>query len=154
MSDRLNFQAVIEGADGGGAYVTVPFDVEKAFGRKRVPVRATFDGEPYRGLLVRMGGEHHILIILKEIRRKIGKGPGDSVSVTVEEDRDPREVELPADFLDALRAEPQAYGFFEQLSYTHKREYVQWIDEAKREATRTARLARAVERLREGLKVR
>jgi hypothetical protein len=154
MSDKQNFRAVIEGGEGGGAFVTVPFDVEEVFGKKRVPVHATFDGEPYRGVLVRMGGESHVLGVVKEIRRKIGKSPGDAVEVTVWEDVEPRVLEVPADFLDALRANPQAHGFFEQLAYSHKREYVQWIDEAKRQATRAGRIARAIDRLDEGMKVR
>jgi bifunctional DNA-binding transcriptional regulator/antitoxin component of YhaV-PrlF toxin-antitoxin module len=154
MSDKQNFRAVIEAGEGGGAFVTVPFDVEEVFGKKRVPVHATFDGEPYRGVLVRMGGESHVLGVVKEIRRKIGKSPGDAVEVTVWEDVEPRVLEVPADFLDALRANPQAHGFFEQLAYSHRREYVQWIDEAKRQATRAGRIARAIDRLDEGMKVR
>jgi hypothetical protein len=68
MSKAHTFQARIEAAGGGGAYVRIPFDVEAAFGKKRVPVNATIDGEHYRGTLVRMDTPDHILIILKEIR--------------------------------------------------------------------------------------
>lgn len=56
MTEKHSFRAVIEQADGGGAYVSIPFDVEKTFGKKRVPVKATIDGEPYRGSLVRRQG--------------------------------------------------------------------------------------------------
>lgn len=70
MATTHRFSAVIEDAGGGGAFVTIPFDVERAFGKKRVPVRATIDGVPYRGSLVRMGGECHILGILKSVRAK------------------------------------------------------------------------------------
>ena len=68
------FTAPIEPSGSGGAYVTVPFDVEAAFGAKRPRVQATFDGVPYRGTLVRMGGPDHILIVLQAIRERIGKG--------------------------------------------------------------------------------
>lgn len=71
MPQEHRFTAVIEDAGHGGAFVTIPFDVEQAFGRKRVKVDATFDGEPYRGSLVRMGGECHVLGMLKEIRDRI-----------------------------------------------------------------------------------
>ena len=71
--------------DIDGAYVVIPFDVKAEFGRGRVPVNATFDGEPYRGSLVRMGTPSHIIGIRKEIRAKIGKQPGDSVLVTLQE---------------------------------------------------------------------
>jgi len=148
------FTAPIEDAGNGGAFVTVPFDVEKAFGARRPKVRATFDDEPYRGTLVRMGGPHHILIVLKAIRERIGKGPGDAVAVTVEADEAPREVAVPEDLAAALDAAPEARAFFDGLAYTHRREYVQWIEEAKRAETRARRVGQAVEMLRAGRKGR
>ena len=152
MGQRHSFRAVIEDAGGGGAFVTVPFDVEQVFGKKRVKVRATIDGVPYRGSLVRMGGPCHILGVLKEIRQKIGKGPGDEVQITIEEDTEPRVVEVPGDLKEALESSPEAWAFFQQLSYTHQRETVKWIDEAKREGTRRDRIARALEMLQQGKK--
>lgn len=68
-----------------GAYVEIPFDVKAEFGKGRVPVSATFDGEAYEGSLVRMKTPCHILGIRKEIRAKIGKQPGDTVHVTLTE---------------------------------------------------------------------
>jgi hypothetical protein len=146
------FNAPIIDAGGGGMYVEIPFDVEETFGKKRVPVAATFDGEPYRGLVVRMGGEHHILIVLKEIREKIGKGAGDRVEVTVAEDTEPRVIEPPKDFAAALADHPAADEYFRKLSYSHRREYVKWIEEAKREQTRIDRIAKAVQMLSQGKK--
>ena len=55
------------------------------FGKGRVKVHATFDGQPYDGILVRMGTPGHILGVRRDIRAKIGKQPGDVVSVTVQE---------------------------------------------------------------------
>jgi hypothetical protein len=133
MSQKYLFHAVIESAGGGGAFVIVPFEVEKAFGQKRVIIKATIDGEPYRGTLVRMGTPHHMLIVLKEIRAKIGKSFGDEVTVELEEDFELRQVEVPVDIQHALEGEPVAQAFFNQLSYTHQREYIRWIAEAKRE---------------------
>jgi hypothetical protein len=153
MSEQHTFRAVIEQA-GGGAFVTIPFDVEQTFGRKRVPVRATIDGEPYRGVLVRMGGPDHMLIVLKEIRERIGKQAGAEVEVTVEQDLEPRVVDVPADLQAALAERPEARSFFDSLSYTHRKEYVRWIEEAKREQTRTDRVARAAEMLAAGRKAR
>ena len=71
--------------DLDGAYVEFPHDVRAAFGKGRVKVRATFDGVPYDGSLVRMGTPGHILGLRKDIRAKIGKGPGDTVHVTLRE---------------------------------------------------------------------
>lgn len=151
---KQEFRAVIQDAGRGGAYVDVPFDVEAVFGRKRVPVLATIDGEPYRGSLVRMGGPAHMLLVRKDVREKIGKGPGDEVRVTVQEDDQPRVVAVPPDLQAALEGEPEARGFFERLSYSHRREYVEWILDAKRDQTRVARIEKAVRMLREQRKQR
>ncbi len=78
------FDAVIRKVpDLDGAYVEIPFDVKATFGVGRVPVRATFDGEPYDGQLVRMGTPCHIIGVRKAIRLKINKQPGDVVHVTL-----------------------------------------------------------------------
>lgn len=78
------FEAVIRKVeDVDGAYVEIPFDVHVEFGKGRVPVSATFDGEQYEGSLVKMKTPCHIIGIRKEIRAKIGKQPGDTVKVTI-----------------------------------------------------------------------
>jgi uncharacterized protein YdeI (YjbR/CyaY-like superfamily) len=97
-----------------------------------------------------MGGESHLLIILKEIREKIGKTFGDEVEVVLEEDTEPREVEIPGDLKAALEKSPKAAAFFSQLSYTHQKEYVNWIMEAKHADTRQRRVHQAVELLERG----
>ncbi len=80
------FDAVIQKVEGiDGAYVEIPFDVRAEFGRGRVPVDASFDGVEYRGSLVRMGTPCHILGLRKDIRARIGKGPGDTVHVSLKE---------------------------------------------------------------------
>lgn len=148
------FKARIESATvgSGGACVYFPYDVEKEFGTKgRVPVKVTFDGIPYTGSMVKYGAPHHMLGILKSIREQIGKGPGDLVEVTVQKDEAERTVVLPTDFEQLLEKE-SLRASFETLSYTHKKEYVRWITEAKREETRTKRLTKSIEMLRSGIK--
>lgn len=151
---KHTFTATIEKADSGGSFVVVPFDVEATFGKKRVPVQATIDGAPYRGSVVSMGGTRHVLGILKEIRAAIGKEIGDTVEVVLEEDTAPREVEVPDDLQTALAAAPGAGECFNGLSYSRQREYVLWIESAKREATRSERIATAVQKLSRGEKLR
>lgn len=86
MSKIYEFDAEIKKVpDIDGAYVEIPFDVKAEFGKGRVPVKATFDGEPYEGSLVRMKTPCHIIGIRKDIRAKIGKQPGDIIHVTLEE---------------------------------------------------------------------
>ena len=154
MTQKQTFTATIQNAGGGGAFVEVPFDVEAAFGSKRPRVKAMIEGVPYRGILTRMGTECHLLVVLKEIREQIGKTFGDAVTITVEPDTEPRLIEIPAGLRKAFKMEKEAKAFFDKLSYTHQREYVMSINEAKREETRLNRIAKAIEMLKQGKKVR
>ena len=153
-SSRKSFTATSQEAPGGGAYVELPFDVEATFGSKRPKVMATIDGEAYRGTAVRMGSECHLLLVLKAIRERIGKGPGDRVKVTVEPDTKPRVITPARDMAAALKASKAAVAFWKTLAYSHKREYAQWIEEAKRPETRERRIAKTIELLEAGVKSR
>jgi hypothetical protein len=148
MTKKQTFTAVIQNAGGGGAFAEVPFDVEKEFGSKRPKIKAMIEGVPYRGMLTRMGTDCHILGIRKEIREQIGKTFGDEVTITVEPDTEPRLIEVPAELEKAFRAEKEAKVLFEKLSYTHQKEYVTWINEAKREETRKNRIVKTIEMLK------
>jgi hypothetical protein len=150
MSKKHTFTAPIQNAGGGGAFVEIPFDVEKAFGSKRPKVKAMIEGVAYRGTLVRMGSDCHMLIILKGIREQIGKTFGDEIKVTVEPDTKPRVVEVPAELKKAFKAEKEAKASFEKLSYSHQREYVGYITEAKKEETRARRVAHTIGMLKKG----
>lgn len=84
------FEAVIQKVPGiDGAYVGFPYDVKTEFGKGRVKVSATFDGERYDGSIVNMGVKNaddstcYIIGLRKDIRAKIGKQPGDIVKVTI-----------------------------------------------------------------------
>ena len=148
------FQALMKKPEEiDGAYVEVPFDVEAEFGAKRVKVKATFDGCLYRGSIVRMDGAY-LLGIPKEIRNKIGKHPGDEIAVTVERDDEERKVELSLEFSARLQSDKQAFDYFSSLSYSHQREYALWVDGAKREETKQARMEKALALLRQGKNLR
>ena len=154
MPNKHTFKAVIRNAGGGGAFVEIPFDAETAFGANKPRVKAVIEGVPYRGMLTRMGGEQHILIILKSIREQIGKTFGDEIRIIVEADTAPRVLEIPKDLLKELKKDKEAKAFFDMLSYTHRREYVTWIDEAKKEETRQARILKTIALLKKGEKSR
>ena len=148
MPKKHTFTAVIQNAGGGGAFVEVPFDVEEAFGSKKPKVKALIEGVPYRGTLVRMGTECHLLLVLKSIREQAGKTFGDEVKVTVEADAEERVVAVPAELKRAFKSEKEANAAFEKLSYTHQKEYAAWINEAKKEDTRQKRIAKTIEMLK------
>jgi hypothetical protein len=148
MTKKHTFTAKILDAGRGGAYVEIPFDVETAFGAKRPKVKALIGGVPYRGTLTRMGTECHILGIRKEIREQIGKTFGDEVTITVEEDTEPRLVEIPSELAEAFEKEKDAAEYFNSLSYSHQREYIGYITEAKKEETHARRVAQTIEMLK------
>jgi len=163
MTKKQTFTAVIQNAGGGGAFVEIPFDVEEAFGSKRPKIKATIEGVPYRGTLVRtptlapaasVGGPKHILIILKDIREQAGKTFGDEVHIAVEADEAPRVVAVPKDLAAAFKKDKEARALFDGLSYTHQKEYVRWIEEAKRQETRQSRIVRTIEMLKKTKKGR
>jgi len=152
MTKKHTFKATIQNAGGGGAFVEVPFDVEKAFGSKKPKVKALIEGVPYRGTLVRMGSECHLLLILKSIREQVGKTFGDEVKVSVELDVEERVVTVPAELKRAFKSDKDAQSAFERLSYTHQKEYVTWINEAKKDETRQSRIVKTLEMLKKSEK--
>ncbi|MBM3124542.1 MAG: DUF1905 domain-containing protein [Chloroflexi bacterium] len=154
MTQKHTFTATIMNAGGGGAFVEIPFDVEKAFDSKKPKVKAVIEGVPYRGTLVRRGGPNHMLIILKGIREQIGKTIGDKVKVTIEADTEARRVEIPKDLLKELKQDKAAKAVFDKLSYTHQKEYVKWIEEAKKAETRQNRIAKTLVMLKQGKRER
>jgi len=92
MHDKIyEFDAIIQPADKGGAYVAFPYDIREELGRGRVRVHVTFDGVPYDGSVVNMGVKNpdgsicYIIGMRKAIREELGKAPGDAVRVVVRE---------------------------------------------------------------------
>ncbi|MEX0666726.1 MAG: YdeI/OmpD-associated family protein [Acidimicrobiia bacterium] len=142
------FRALIEEArGGGGAWIQVPPSVVAGLGQGgRIPVQATFDGIPYRGSVVSMGGDGMAIGILKDIRTKLGKVVGDEVLVTLELDDAPREVEVPEDLVTALTAAGVADAFA-RLSFTRRREVAEGVAGAKKPETRQRRIEAVVEEL-------
>lgn len=101
MEKIYEFEAtIIKTPDKNGAYVEIPFDVKEVFGKGRVPVHATFDGEPYDGQVVKMGTPCHIIGIRKDIRQSINKQPGDTIHVTLCERTAPKPEYTVDDYID------------------------------------------------------
>jgi hypothetical protein len=149
---KYKFKAKVESAGGGGAYVFFPHDIEKEFDTKgKVPVKATFDGAPYTGSLIKYGFPQHMLLVPKALREQIGKEPEDTVDVVVWKDDEVRTLEVPGEFKKLLKKEG-LLAVFEKLSYTHRKEYIRWVSEAKKEETRLRRLEKSVTMLKTGVK--
>ena len=149
----FEFTAVLKRPEGTGTwtYLDIPLDVFKTFGsRGQVKVRGMINGQPYRGVAQPHGDGTHYLVVNSSIRNAIGVSQGDLVSVTFEADTAERTVVVPEDFQQVLDAHLLSKAVFERLSYSHRKEYVQWFDEAKRAETRQKRIAKAMEMLLKG----
>lgn len=113
------------------------------FGAKRAPVKAVINGAEYRGSIVRMGGKY-MLGVPKTFREAAGISAGDHIVVTIERDAEIRTVSVPEDFTEAL-ARGGLTDAFDAMSYTHRKEHVRAIEEAKAPETRLRKIAKAVE---------
>jgi hypothetical protein len=147
---RMRFRTVVELFTKTGTGLHVPEAVVTGLGdRKRPRVRVTIGGHTYRST-VAVYDDELFLPLSAENRTKAGVAAGDEVDVDIELDTEPREVTVPPDLATALDADEQARAYFDALSYSHKREYVKWIAEAKKAETRQRRIAKTVTMLRDG----
>jgi CRP-like cAMP-binding protein len=145
---------VIEPADGGGHALRLPFRAAEVFGAARPPVRVVADGQlEFRTTLAGYGGDSW-LGLRKDQLAELGLAAGDPITVTIEADTEPRVVTPPEELADALAGDPAAAQAFERLSYSHQREYAEWVAEAKQAATRRRRAAKAVEMITQGRPLR
>jgi Bacteriocin-protection, YdeI or OmpD-Associated/Domain of unknown function (DUF1905) len=150
---RRTFTVELERVQKTATMFRVPFDLEEAFGRARPPVKVTIRGHTWRTTPGVYSGVGHI-VVNRAVKAATGVDAGDRVRVTMELDLEPRRVSVPADLRAGLAAEPEAESAFAELSFTHRREFVEWVEEAKRPETRARRIASTVERVREGKPLR
>lgn len=149
MQKPQPFRVRLRDAGGGGAVFDLP-DRAAALGeRKRPPVTVTISDYTFRTTVAVYGGQP-MIGVNKGHRAAAGISVGDTFDVLVALDEEPRVVEVPTDLAQALAADGAAQVAFDKLSYTHRREYVEWIAEAKRPATRARRVAETVDRVRPG----
>ncbi|PKP54289.1 MAG: hypothetical protein CVT92_00555 [Bacteroidetes bacterium HGW-Bacteroidetes-1] len=133
--NKISFSApIIQSGEMNAGYIEFPFSVKEIFGTKgQVKVKALIDNKvSYRGSLANMGTGCHIMIIVKDIRAKIGKSFGDIVYVELEKDTDERIVEIPDDLLELFAYFPEIKIAFDKMSYTHRKEYINRLNEAKK----------------------
>jgi hypothetical protein len=148
------FRALLEkDEDSEATWIAIPFDVPKVYGtRASVPVRGTINGFPYRSSIFPMGGGRHYMAVNKATREGAKARGGETVTVVMERDEEPRIITPPPDFARALKANKEASAAWKKLSYTHQKEYAGAIEEAKRPETRVRRIEKAVSQLASGKK--
>jgi hypothetical protein len=137
--------------EGSMCFIPLTFDPKQVFGKVRAPVKVTLNGYTYRSTIAAMGGPACVPL-RKSNREAAGLEGSETITVRLELDSDKREVTPSADLLRALRAIPGGLGHWQALSYTHQREHVEAIEEAKRPETRDRRIATAVRMIQEKAK--
>jgi hypothetical protein len=143
---RLDFEAklVATGPKGAWCFLHFPFDMEKTFGtRARVPVAGTINGFEFRSSLMPMDGRH-VLCINKTMQNGAKARPGDLARFVLERDDEPRIVSVPPALKKTLAANPKARSVFDKLSYSHRKEYADWVGSAKQEETVKRRLKKLI----------
>jgi len=123
------------------------FDPKSVFGKVRARVKVTLNGYTYRSTIAAMGGPPCIPL-RRSNREAAGLEGGETIEVRLDLDTEKRVVKPPADLVKALKAAPPAWERWRELSYTHQREYVEAIEEAKKPETRARRIDGAVRLIR------
>lgn len=129
--------------NGPACFIPLPFDPKAVFGKVRAPVKVTLNGFTYRSTIAAMGGPPCIPL-RKSNREAAGLEGGETVEVRLELDTGKREVTPPRDLVAALKTRPSAFERWKALSYSHQREHVEAIEDAKKAETRARRIAAAV----------
>ena len=137
-------ELIARGPKGAWTYLMVPFDVAETFGVKGTcKVQGLINGHKFRTSLMPNGDGTHHLVVSKEMMAGGKAAQGDTAKISLAQDTEPRTVEVPAD----LKLSPDLNAYFDSLAFTHRREYVDWINQAKRPETRANRIAKTHEML-------
>jgi len=150
----FRFKVKLKGAEGSEVAVFhPPFAVPEVFGTKaRVPVRGTINGFPFRSSLCNMGSGH-MMVVNKTLRNGAKCKAGDVVDVVLQRDREDRVVDVPGYLSKVIAADKAAQATWDSLSFTHKKEWVRAIEEAKKEETRQARIQKMMSAMRAGKRI-
>ncbi|QMV41225.1 YdeI/OmpD-associated family protein [Cohnella cholangitidis] len=152
---RFNAELIRPEGTGTWTFLKVPFNVEEAYGSKsHVKVKGTLNGNDYRGTLMPDGTGNHFMVVNKVLRDAVGATTGSVVHVTMESDMEVRAVGVPDDLRAELEEHPVANAFFNDLAYSYQKEYVTWIEAAKKLETRRTRIAKSISLLAEGKKLK
>jgi hypothetical protein len=148
----VTFKAEIEqfgelGEKTGWRYISVPQAIAsqiKAGCKKSFRVKGKLDQVEIAGVATMPMGEGDFIIALKtELRRKLRKEAGAVLDVQLEEDKDFK-IEIPEDLELCLADEQRLLENFMKLPMSHRNWYINWLNTAKTEATRTKRIVKII----------
>ena len=150
----VKFRAEVELGGKTATGIAVPAEVVAALGSgRRPPVVVTVGGHTYRTTVASRGGRF-LVPLSAENRASAGVAAGDEVEVEVVADTEPRQVTVPDDLAQAMAGHPSAAAFFDGLAPSHRKEWVRWVEDAKRAQTRASRVAQTVDSLAVGKRTR
>jgi Bacteriocin-protection, YdeI or OmpD-Associated/Domain of unknown function (DUF1905) len=150
MAEFLRIAATLERRGPAGAFLLTDEQVSAlGSGKKAFPVRVRVNGATLTLRLARMGGEN-LIGLARAVRDQAGLEIGAAYEVEIALDSVERTIEVPEDLAAALAADPTALAAFTALAYSHRKEFVRWITEAKQEATRADRVVKTLELVRAG----
>ena len=133
--------------DGSMCFIPLSFDPKAVFGKARAPVKVTLNGYTYRSTIAAMGGPPCVPL-RKSNREAAGLEGGETIEVRLELDTGKRVVTAPPDLKRALKTVRGAAEQWRRLSYSHQREHVEAIEEAKKPETRARRIEAALRMLK------
>ncbi len=145
---KFSAKLIGRGPNGAWTFLPIDFDVHSTLGiQARQAVKGTINGFPFRNSLMPEGDGTYVMMVNKELQAGAKAKAGDTVNVTLEIDDTPRSVEIPDDLQASLTKVAGAGNAFAALSYSHQKEFVDWIGEAKKVETRARRIEKSLEML-------
>lgn len=147
---RKEFRAKLNGDESrrdASASFTLPFETRDVWGRAKVPVKVTINGYTWRSTVGNRGGQQYI-VVNADARRNAAVKAGDVVTIALEPDAEKREIEVPIPLQRALGE--KLTQKLNALSFTHKKEFIVWYSEAKKDDTRARRLRKMRQMLSAG----
>lgn len=141
----VNYETDVIG-DGNHASILIPdWVIENLKTNKRAPLRVTINGHTYQSTAVGVGGDCRVVFPTAD-RKAANAQAGQTVNVTLELDSGYREVDIPMDLVDALKASGLT-SEFTNLSYSKRKNLAKQIADAKGVTTRDRRILKVIETL-------
>lgn len=150
MTSHISLRTTLDVPRKGWLYLYIPDELLGGV-RKRVWLKGTLNGRPFAATANPWKSGTHVVTVNRQMRAALGiDGPAEVELEADVLDEPILDIEIPRDLLEALDAAPDARGTFESLPPSHQKEFVFYLDEAKRPDTRNARIRKSVAILLKG----